>query len=141
MFEAIKTKMLERHIRSLLERYYAQFGLTLEEAKRLPMYELINKLNDFFSNKKNEFEYYSNVINHLDEKVMQLTIANKQNNEYMKDMRGENKGLHGELAKLREENYMLKLENSIYKQRGLSLGLEQDKNNTKSNVTELSAAK
>jgi regulator of replication initiation timing len=137
MFEGFKTKILERHIRDLMERYYWQFGLTLEEAKRLPMQELIVKLDAFLTNKKNEFEYYANVVNHLDEKVMKLTIANKEYDQRMKDTRGENKGLHSELAKLREENYMLKLENSIYKQRGL--GLENNK--TKSNVTELSAVK
>jgi regulator of replication initiation timing len=127
MFDKLKTYMMERQIRDLLERYYWQFGLTFEEAKRLPMQQLITRLNDFLADKKTEVDYYASVVGHLDEKVTLLTINNTEMKHRMKDMHGENKGLHLELAKLREDNYRLKLENTLYKQKGFVIEKEQEK--------------
>lgn len=142
MFEKLKTYMLERHIRDLLERYYWQFGLTLEEAKRLPMQQLLEKLNSFLADKKTEVDYYASVVGHLDEKVTLLTINNEEMKHRMRDIQGENKGLHLELAKLREDNYRLKLENTLYKQKGLENDKQQEKELTsQTKVTDLSLAR
>lgn len=118
---------MERQIRDLLERYYRQFGLTFEEAKRLPIQQLLEKLNNYLEGNKNGVAYYASVVTHLDEKIQVLTINAEELKYRMKDLQGENKGLHGELAELRKENYGLKLQNSMYKQRGIDLNLSQDK--------------
>lgn len=120
MFEKLKNYLLEQEIRSILRQYYAQFGLTLEEAKRLPMRELLEKINSFLADKKNEFTYYANVINNLEGRIAALTIENKEHKERIKQLYAENKGLNVELTNVRKENYDLKLENYLYKQNGLT---------------------
>jgi hypothetical protein len=145
MFEKLKTYMLERQIRDTLERYYWEFGLTLEEAKRLPMQQLLERLKDFLADNKREVNYYASVVGHYVEQVQTLTVSNEEMKLRMRDMKGENKGLHSELAKLREDNYRLKLENTLYKQQGYVMDKEQEKDltkqNSQGNVTELSAAR
>jgi predicted RNase H-like nuclease (RuvC/YqgF family) len=127
VFDKLKTYMLEREIRSMLERYYWQFGLTLEEAKRLPMQQLMERLNDFLADKKTEVGYYASVVQHLDERIQLLSINNEEMKHRMRDMQGENKGLHKELATLREENYKLKLDNTLLKQAGFYINKQQEK--------------
>lgn len=117
MFEGLKDYILEKQIRGLLKQYYAQFGLTLEEATRLPMRELLSRLTEFLADNKNQNNYYSNVVSNLEDRVSYLTIQNQEYKQRMLEMKAENKALHGELAKVRENNYSLKLENTLYKQR------------------------
>lgn len=216
MLEKLKDYVLERHIRNLLEKYYSQFGLTLDEAKKMNIYQLLYKIekhleanakqeidkeyvkapgdyyiqkddkltkvnnNYYVKNSENkledrikksvkensdqfgftkediekmsteeilknigdrlknadkEFNYYANVVNHLEERLEKITIENKEFKQRVIDLKGENKGLHNELAKVREDNYNLKLENSIYKQRFNS------NEATKTNETKLEIAK
>jgi regulator of replication initiation timing len=117
MFDKLKDYALEKHIRNLLKQYYAQFGLTLREAERLPMKDLIQKLSEFLADNKSQNDYYASVVNNLEEKVAKLTIGNNEMQQRFIEARAENKSLHGELAKVRENNYNLKLENTIIKQR------------------------
>lgn len=127
MFEKLKDYILERHIRNLLKQYYAQFGLTIKEVERMPMKELLEKLNNFLADNKKEITYYANVVSNLEDKVAFLTIDNKEVREQYKRANAENKALHGELARVREDNYKYKLENNIIKQRFGSNELTKDK--------------
>lgn len=127
MFEKLKDYILERHIRNLLKQYYAQFGLTIKEVERMPMKELLEKLNNFLADNKKEIIYYANVVSNLEDKVAFLTIENKEIKEQNKSSFAENKALHKELARVRENNYQVKLENSILKQRFGSNELTKDK--------------
>lgn len=131
MFEKLKDYILEKQVRWLLKQYYAQFGLTLREAERLPMQELLEKINTFLKDKKNEFGYYGNVISNLEERVAALTIDNKEFQERVIQIGAENKALNKELAKVRKENYDLKIENYLYKQKFNESALTKDKVNDK----------
>jgi hypothetical protein len=46
MLEKLNNWVLERHIRKLLEKYYAQFSITLEEAKTMSIYQLLQKIEN-----------------------------------------------------------------------------------------------
>lgn len=139
MFEGIKDYALEKHIRGLLKQYYARFGLTLEEAKRLPLRDLLEKLNRFLENNKNENDYYINVIHHQEERLAKYAIETQEMKQRMIDLQGENKGLHKELSLVREDNYKFKLENTLYKQ--MFQGNEFSKDNAKVNDNNVSLVK
>lgn len=129
MFEKLKDYILEKHVRSILRTYYLQFGLTLEEAERLPMKDLLVKLNEFLQNHKKEINYYTNVVSNLEDRVTQLSVLNHELREQLTHYKAENKALLIEKTKLVKDKYNLTLQNNLYKSKFGSKNLtkEQEK--------------
>lgn len=111
---------LDKKVREPLRNNYMEFGLTKEEVEKKSVSELLEKISERLKNTDKEFNYYSNVVDNLEKRVDKLIIENKEYKDRMIEMKGENKGLQVELTKVREENYKLKLENSLYRQKFVS---------------------
>lgn len=133
MLNKIKEWMLERHVRDLMKKYYATFGLTIEQVEKMSIGELLEKVNGLLENLDKESSYYARMCNHYENKITNITVENKDLKARYKELETKYNKSEYENAKLMEEKFNLKLENKLLKE----LGVEKDISNTKQKSIEI----
>lgn len=123
MFEKMQDMYLKHCIKSLLQRYYATFGLTMEQVEHMTTKELLDKINMVVANLDKENGYFARMTNTYQNQLTNVQMQNKELNMRYKELDKSYQKSQLENAMLLEEKFKLKLENNMYKDMSQSKGL------------------